>query len=34
LQFYRSGPGIHGLEIGYILHDEDDRGKGYRRAIA
>jgi RimJ/RimL family protein N-acetyltransferase len=29
LQFYRSGPGIHGLEIGYILHNEDDRGKGY-----
>ena len=29
LQFYRTGPGVHGLEIGYILHDEDDRGKGY-----
>ena len=29
LQFYRSGPGVHGLEIGYVLHDEDDRGKGY-----
>jgi len=29
LQFYGAGPGIHGLEIGYILHDEDDRGKGY-----
>jgi len=29
LQFYRSGPGIHGYEIGYILHDEADRGKGY-----
>jgi len=29
LQFYRAGPGIHGLEIGYILHDEEDRGKGY-----
>jgi RimJ/RimL family protein N-acetyltransferase len=29
LQFYGSGPGIHGLEIGYILHNEDDRGKGY-----
>ena len=28
-QFYGAGPGIHGLEIGYILHDEDDRGKGY-----
>ena len=29
MQFYRTGPGIHGLEIGYILHDEADRGKGY-----
>jgi RimJ/RimL family protein N-acetyltransferase len=29
LQFYGSGPGVHGLEIGYILHDEADRGKGY-----
>ncbi|MDB5423282.1 MAG: Acetyltransferase domain protein [Phenylobacterium sp.] len=29
LQFYRVGPGIHGYEIGYILHDEEDRGKGY-----
>ena len=29
LQFYRSGACIHGYEIGYILHDEDDRGKGY-----
>ncbi len=29
LQFYKSGPGIHGLEIGYILHNEDDRGKGF-----
>ena len=29
LQFYGSGLGIHGLEIGYILHNEDDRGKGY-----
>lgn len=29
LQFYKSGPCIHGLEIGYILHSEDDRGKGY-----
>jgi RimJ/RimL family protein N-acetyltransferase len=29
LQFYKSGPGVHGYEIGYILHDEDDRGKGY-----
>jgi RimJ/RimL family protein N-acetyltransferase len=29
LQFYGAGPGVHGLELGYILHDEDDRGKGY-----
>ena len=29
LQFYRAGACIHGYEIGYILHDEDDRGKGY-----
>ncbi|HEY2753486.1 GNAT family protein [Phenylobacterium sp.] len=29
LQFYYAGPGIHGLEIGYVLHDEEDRGKGY-----
>ena len=29
MQYYRSGPGMHGYEIGYILHSEDDRGKGY-----
>src|SRR3954447_23926152 len=29
LHFYRSGPGIHGYEIGYIVHGEADRGKGY-----
>jgi len=29
VQFYRSGPGLHGYEIGYILHAEADRGKGY-----
>ena len=29
VQFYRAGPGLHGYEIGYILHDEADRGKGY-----
>ena len=29
LQFYRTGPGIHGYEIGYILHSQDDQGKGY-----
>ena len=29
MQFYRSSPVIHGYEIGYILHDEADRGRGY-----
>ena len=29
LQFYRSAPCIHGLEIGYVVHDPGDRGKGY-----
>jgi RimJ/RimL family protein N-acetyltransferase len=29
LQFYASGACIHGYEIGYVLHSEDDRGKGY-----
>jgi RimJ/RimL family protein N-acetyltransferase len=29
LQFYSAGPVIHGLEISYVLHDEEDRGKGY-----
>jgi RimJ/RimL family protein N-acetyltransferase len=29
MQFYRSAPCIHGYELGYILHDVDDRGKGY-----
>jgi len=29
MQFYRSGPGMHGYEIGYIIHAEADRGKGY-----
>lgn len=29
MQFYRAGPGIHGYEIGYILHGEADRRKGY-----
>ena len=28
-QFYRSGPCIHGLELGYIIHDPADRGRGY-----
>ena len=29
LQFYRAGATIHGYELNYILHDEDDTGKGY-----
>jgi RimJ/RimL family protein N-acetyltransferase len=28
-QFYRAAPCIHGLELGYILHDQADRGRGY-----
>jgi RimJ/RimL family protein N-acetyltransferase len=28
-QFYRAAPCIHGLEIGYILHDHQDRGRGF-----
>jgi RimJ/RimL family protein N-acetyltransferase len=29
LQFYRSAPCIHGIEIGYLVHDPVDRGRGY-----
>ncbi|MCR9277676.1 MAG: GNAT family N-acetyltransferase [Pseudomonadaceae bacterium] len=29
LQFYRSAPCIHGLEIGYVIHSRSDRGRGY-----
>lgn len=29
LQYYISAPCIHGLEIGYVVHDQSDRGKGY-----
>jgi RimJ/RimL family protein N-acetyltransferase len=29
MQFYSPGPTVHGFEIGYSLHSEDDRGKGY-----
>lgn len=28
-QFYRSGPCIHGYELGYVLHDEADWGRGF-----
>jgi len=31
-QFFRSGPCIHGLEIGYITHSERDRRKGFASA--
>ena len=34
LQCYRSGPCIHGLEIGYIIHAEGGRGKGYAAQAA
>ena len=27
-QFYRAAPCIHGYELGYILHDPADRGRG------
>jgi ribosomal-protein-alanine N-acetyltransferase len=33
-QFYRSGPCIHGLELGYIIHRESDRGQGYASEAA
>jgi RimJ/RimL family protein N-acetyltransferase len=28
-QFYQSGLCIHGYEIGYVIHDERDYGRGY-----
>jgi len=28
-QFFRSAPCIHGFELGYIVHDSNDRGNGY-----
>lgn len=28
-QFYRSAPCIHGIELGYIIHEPADRGRGY-----
>ena len=31
-QFFRSGPCIHGLEIGYIIHSETDRRQGFASA--
>ncbi len=29
LQYYRSAPCIHGIEIGYVVHSKDNRGNGY-----
>jgi ribosomal-protein-alanine N-acetyltransferase len=31
-QFYRSAPCVHGYELGYIIHDPANRGKGYATA--
>jgi RimJ/RimL family protein N-acetyltransferase len=31
-QFYRSAPCIHGIELGYIVHDRADRGRGLASA--
>jgi len=28
VQYYRSAPCIHGIEIGYVVHNPADRGKG------
>lgn len=28
-QFYRSGACIHGYELGYVVHDQTDWGKGF-----
>ena len=28
-QFYRSAPCIHGYELGYIIHDPENRRRGY-----
>lgn len=32
VQFFRSGPCIHGYELGYIIHDAGEWGKGYATA--
>lgn len=29
MQFYRAAPCIHGYELGYILHEPADRGRGF-----
>lgn len=33
-QFYRSAPCIHGYEMGYVIHDLADRGRGYASQAA
>ena len=32
IQFFRSGPCIHGYELGYVIHDRAEWGKGYASA--
>lgn len=32
VQFFRSGPCIHGYELGYVIHDRREWGKGYATA--
>ncbi len=32
IQFFRSGPCIHGYELGYVIHDRSEWGKGYATA--
>ena len=29
IQFFRPGPCIHGYELGYVIHDRNEWGKGY-----
>ena len=32
IQFFRSAPCIHGYELGYVIHDRHEWGKGYASA--
>ena len=32
IHFFRSGPCIHGYELGYVIHDQAEWGKGYASA--
>lgn len=32
IQFFRPGPCIHGYELGYVIHDQAEWGKGYASA--